>query len=74
MSCFLVFVASVFCSIVAFGLDLPATLPASFWISTDERRMFENSANGHGDEEVFHFSTAAVWFMYTHARTHTRTC
>lgn len=60
MNCVLVFFASVFYSVVAFGLDLPATLPASFWISADERRTFENSANGHSDKEVFHFSTAAV--------------
>ena len=64
--CILVFVASVF---IAFGLNLPATLPASFWISADGGRMLENSANGHSYKEVFHFSTAAVWCRNTHTHT-----
>lgn len=61
MTRILVFTASAFQQLCClFGLDLPATLPALFRNGADERRTFENSATGHSDKEVFHFSTAAV--------------
>lgn len=68
MHCTLLFVTSVYQSIIACGL--PATLPAFFRITGDEGRMFENSVNGHNKEEVFHFSTAAVCFVHVHTHTH----